>query len=692
MASTNQTPRTRRHRSTVACQACRQRKVRCSLTVTGVPCAGCTQDAIECIVNRKQGKGTQQTDSLAPRRRRQGHSSAIDSHIPTSAASANPAPCPIDERRPSGLPPCDTQAENTTRTANGSPSDFEVYNMADEERNALEIASAALGQPDSVGEIHFYTGEQTGPTSALNICSPNDSLPKHFLVPLHRTHLSDEDQNFLRRKGVFTLPGKSACDSMIEAYLVHVHPILPVIEADVLVEHHQAGQLQDYNLLLLWSLFFVAVNFIPAAIYEEEGFTSRRAMKFMMYSRAKCLYNNGNERNKIALLQSSLLMGFWHSDMDEHAQPWYWTGIAINLGQILGLHRDPGASSHTSSITDRQRSFWCRLWWCCFFRDRWLGLTLGRPLRVNLDDCDIRMPLAGDLLFDTLKPDGSPIASYLPGDMNRLAEYWVMLMELSCLLGNTLALNRRPARLKASIDEVEGLERRLLQSRLPDQYEVGLTRVARFYSHHVHLHYQAMVITFYRRWETEAPDGLTPPAKDDWQHRIRLRAHAAASRTNEILDMLVQENLLGFAGPMTPPLLVPAMQVHLLQCKFGDSIAKRIRLSKLEMCMLVLEEFQKTYTVASVYRGIFTKALQQIVPGYSAPTMRESPAATAIPAPANESYAPGAILETEDLDANNGKNDQLDDLELAAAYEPDLMNILMDEGSIFDFWQTWNQM
>lgn len=106
----------------------------------------------------------------------------------------------------------------------------------------------------------FKVGEQTGPTSALNICSPDHLLPKHFLIPLHRTHLSDEDQDFLRRKGVFTLPSTSACDSMIEAYLVHVHPILPVIEADVLVYHHQAGKLQDYNLLLLWSVFFVAVN------------------------------------------------------------------------------------------------------------------------------------------------------------------------------------------------------------------------------------------------------------------------------------------------------------------------------------------------------------------------------------------------------------------------------------------------
>lgn len=94
-------------------------------------------------------------------------------------------------------------------------------------------------------------GEQTGPTSALDICSPEHALPKHFLIPSHRTYMSEEDQDFLRRKGVFNLPSQSACDRMIEAYLVHVHPILPVIEADVLVNHHQAGRLQDYNLLLL---------------------------------------------------------------------------------------------------------------------------------------------------------------------------------------------------------------------------------------------------------------------------------------------------------------------------------------------------------------------------------------------------------------------------------------------------------
>jgi hypothetical protein len=60
-----------------------------------------------------------------------------------------------------------------------------------------------------------------------------------------------------------------------------------------------------------------------------------------------------------------------------------------------------------------------------------------------------------------------------------------------------------------------------------------------------------MAITSYRPWGLEAPAGLIPTAKESWQHRMQLRADAAASRTNEILDALVKEKLLRFAGPMT---------------------------------------------------------------------------------------------------------------------------------------------
>lgn len=33
-------------------------------------------------------------------------------------------------------------------------------NPEDEERNGLEIASAALGRPEKIGEIYFYAGKK----------------------------------------------------------------------------------------------------------------------------------------------------------------------------------------------------------------------------------------------------------------------------------------------------------------------------------------------------------------------------------------------------------------------------------------------------------------------------------------------------------------------------------------------------
>lgn len=65
-------------------------------------------------------------------------------------------------------------------------------------------------------------------------------------------------------KGVFTLPGNEACSSLLRAYFNHVHPIMPVIEADVILTYHQAGRLHEYNILLLWSVFLVAVNVSPS--------------------------------------------------------------------------------------------------------------------------------------------------------------------------------------------------------------------------------------------------------------------------------------------------------------------------------------------------------------------------------------------------------------------------------------------
>ncbi|PYI05605.1 putative Zn(II)2Cys6 transcription factor [Aspergillus sclerotiicarbonarius CBS 121057] len=639
----------RRYRSTVACHSCRQRKVRCSLNVTGVPCIRCAQDHADCVVDARN-------ETVRNHRR----------HVPTRQRST-PSHSPSNRVGRPSLHRGSTESPVVTGSRNSEAG--ERFTIQDEERNGLEIAEAALGNPERAGQVPFYTGDKTGITSTLTLCIPGESLPRHLLIPSHApTSLSEEDRAYLTSKGVFNLPGEEACNSLLQAYFRHVHPVMPVIEVDHILHFFHTGRLREYNLLLVWSVLFVAVNFVPYNICELEGYESRKAMKAAMYSRAKCMYDNGGERNKIVLLQASLLLGFWHSEVDEHGQPWYWTGLSVTLCQILGLHRDPDATRYNPSISDRQRHLWRRLWWTCFFRDRWLSLTLGRPLRIDLDDCDVPMPSVADMLSDLSDVPEPIFSTFIPHDPPLLAEYWVRLMEMSRLLGAVLTMNYKTIRPKPSMSQVEALEADILRCRPPDRHDTGLSRPAR-----------AILIVFYRPFATETPDDLPPARQKQWQQTIRHKADSAASRTNDMLDVLAEENLLEYALPMTPPLLIPAMQIHLLNCRSGSPLARRLRLSKLNVCMMVMEEFQKVYTVASIYRVIFAKGIQQICPEEAAETMSAS-ASVAVPAAAPAPAQPNVVVPPVSHE-----------LELGTEMDG-MVDALLDGSSALNFWETWGQL
>lgn len=105
-------------------------------------------------------------------------------------------------------------------------------------------------------------GEKFGITSVLDLCNPQQQSPRHFLIPSNVTKasLSNEDREYLRIKGVYTLPGKDTCKQLLYAYFHHVHPIMPVVNVSLVLEYHHQDRLREFNLSLIWSMFFVAVN------------------------------------------------------------------------------------------------------------------------------------------------------------------------------------------------------------------------------------------------------------------------------------------------------------------------------------------------------------------------------------------------------------------------------------------------
>lgn len=157
------------------------------------------------------------------------------------------------------------------------------------------------------------TGEAPGCMSVLDACSPSQQpVARHILISEAPISLSAQDREYLQYKGVFTLPQKSTCNELLRAYFHHVHPLMPIVDATVLLKFHETGKASEWNLLLLWSMFFVAANvsydvsmficfiyaigwpatnsysqFVDARVWTLEGYSSRKEMKAAMYSRAK---------------------------------------------------------------------------------------------------------------------------------------------------------------------------------------------------------------------------------------------------------------------------------------------------------------------------------------------------------------------------------------------------------------------
>ena len=204
----------------------------------------------------------------------------------------------------------------------------------------------------------------------------------------------------------------------------------------------------------------------------------------------QCMYDNGGETDKLVLLQSALLLTFWHSDKDSPSQPWYWSGVAISLCQILGLHRDPDSGKYNRLFPLRRRHLWRRLWASCLFRDRWLSLTLGRPMRIRLSDCDMPLPTPDDVLSDLPEVPSPLIAKYIPQDLSRLMQYWSVLVLLNKLLGDVLLLCYQQLSQMPSLEQFQNLETELLQFHIPEVDTSRESRLVVFYYHHLQLHYR----------------------------------------------------------------------------------------------------------------------------------------------------------------------------------------------------------
>lgn len=243
--------------------------------------------------------------------------------------------------------------------------------------------------------------------------------------PFH-TSVQQEDFNHLQQTGAFAVPAKRLQNDLLKCYVVFVHGQCPVIDLKDLSDMVR-DEYQDQKQISL--ILFQAVMFAGSAWVNEEklhaaGFTSREDAQRVLFRRvrvgfyssstekvstsncAQLLYDLEVESDEMAVIQALILMTFSKQPMSEDKDSWHWLGIAISLCYRSGLNRDTPAARATSDkltdvLADESRALRRRIFWSCFIRECTLAIREGRPVRINIADCNVPMLSVEDFTIPT---------------------------------------------------------------------------------------------------------------------------------------------------------------------------------------------------------------------------------------------------------------------------------------------------
>ncbi|KAK9349683.1 fungal-specific transcription factor domain-containing protein, partial [Lipomyces doorenjongii] len=239
----------------------------------------------------------------------------------------------------------------------------------------------------------------------------------------HPNHITKSKIAFLESEGCFSKPDHTELDQLIATYFNNVHPALPIIDYHEFCRCHNVD---GVPWLLLHSICFAALTH---GSLTDKPSVVRRNLRAKYYQRAKLLVDIGYETQQITLVQSAILLSFWSGQSTEYWNAFDWLNTAVNIAESLGINRAISLLEADSV----QRALWRRIWWILAMRDTYCAVLLGKPLRINLSNCEI----------EPLNMDDFDFLNYADNDVNFIARntqvlYALKATELSLLLREIL--------------------------------------------------------------------------------------------------------------------------------------------------------------------------------------------------------------------------------------------------------------
>ncbi|KAM5364609.1 hypothetical protein ACJZ2D_011390 [Fusarium nematophilum] len=611
-----------RRRARKACIGCRVRKVRCDVTMHGLPCTNCQLDYKTCVVKDRASKrqlpikqGMQQVvfDSLC---------------IPSSAEENDhgppnwgPSPELFDELGgnadvgppPSIEPGQDSQfLEGVSSGAGGPKSDR--GGSPSHISNVTQCSNTAASAFDPIDQGAAFSLQQ-GLTSAEStpgaMMVPYSSYP--FLTINNLADLSSQDLAFLEIKGALHVPVKPMLDEFVRQYFLHVHPTLPLLdEAQFWSAYRQdkpADPQAKIPLLVFQAMIFASCSFVPETVTKALGHDRIRAARSTFYHNTKLLHDLGIEKSPVVIAQTAVLMTLWcPAEVQPRPENSAWLQTAIDHAQFVDAHRawEPSAGlPHEGAQSEYGPHMLRRLWSCCLVRDRFLSVGLRRIVQITKLQPTI---ITAD--FDD-EIGGSEVHNAETKQL--LARIFVRLTSLCNILTDILLV-------VSPSDDHPGLEheakRTLIESRakLREWYDeteleistaIGSSGVRQhpvivsmnlmyifYYASQSHISRQGVLLSCY---QPRTPNPLDPSRNYEHSREVQ----DAAIGTVECLKELIQLDLIRYLPLSAVAFIAIPLLFHILDAKFlyPDKLTAdlKARHRRLRVLINTLKEYRPRY-------------------------------------------------------------------------------------------------
>lgn len=310
----------------------------------------------------------------------------------------------------------------TDLTPNFDASDFSIPSNGLKIANRSEYSKMIYHSAPSY--YQYFAPDVTGPWSSTG--DPTNK-PENQLTAQE----IQEEIEILKIKGAFKLPSKFICRQLISSFFEHFHPHAPIIEKESFLRHFDHPDIKQRPPLILIQVILLSGLKLckHPAVLDSDGSVS--TANRIMYKRVKALidtslifeyignYNNDDKYDvddgyvmfnyPTTILQTQLLLSmYWDGPEDFTKGPYFWLRSGVLLAFAYGLHSDMKTSKITScfdaqfqkycsphqqevfdNIKHRQFFIWRKIFWFMYSRDILNSTAFGRPLLVDLKQCNV---------------------------------------------------------------------------------------------------------------------------------------------------------------------------------------------------------------------------------------------------------------------------------------------------------------